>query len=344
MINQIKNVFDVRAPYPTTLNLNSGEIVSLSIEIRSERVKVELTSAGSFVLMNQAGEVVTTDTGTIVDGKGIVEVGWDYTADAPIPAGLYTYTFELSTRDDDYTATGRVVSVDIPVGAIRSGAMSKTEASVANTVDNLPTTYLGITATAAKAQQVGLVDRIYVDTTVSPALPKMDRVEQDDQSTVTEYDFTALDAQCFLNQFPAGSIDTVATEFPYRLLTATEVTALAGELVGSWDEQQLACVYIAAPTTTDILTTSDFSTFWKINNSLEPEKAPINTLYVSGAAMVTGITAELNEVATAAAVAANPDKWIIVFDLIYGEAHCNYTVSQDKTSQVVTYTLAFVAD
>lgn len=335
MINKIRNIHDVLQPVPLVININADEVVNLDIQVKSGSSDLTCTNAGTFTL-KQDDVTITSSAGTVYNGRATVEVGQNYSTKASLPAGKYDFTFTVTCGSVTAYITGVLISKSIPVGAVRNAAVESNVASALTTIAALPTTYLGIHANADSASKIGSVDRIYVDTTVSPALPKMDRTEYADQSAVTAYAFHSIDA----DYVPPVNGDVPTA--PYRKLTNEEITSVlnGGENSGvifSFTAVELGNLYVAAGEM-PILSEDTLTNLWFINDATGA------VIHTSSAAATAGVTVALNSVATDAANLADKTKWTLIYTLTYDEDEFEYVIDYSDRSSIVTYTLAFLGD
>ena len=335
MINKIKAIHNVQSPYPLVININEDELVNLDVQIKSGSTNLTVTDCGPLVI-SQDGAELTSALGTIYNGRATIEIGRNYSTLASLPAGKYEFVFSAVCGDVTAYITGTLVSKAIPVGAVRNSAVESNVAAALAKVEDLPETYLGINDTAVAARVVdGATEPsniIYVDDSVFPALPKMDRVEYEAQSTVASYNHVSHDVAL---DTLLSAVVPVAT-LPFRRLSEAEKTLVIAGDVYAHNMDDANKIYVSAYAGGIDEYTGIADWWYSLDN--------MGTLSLHSSLVSDGYTTSPDSTATAAMELADPTKWYKVFNVIKDSVPYQYVISADKTSTVVTYTLAFVGD
>ena len=124
MLNKLKHIWDVKAPFPDVVNINTGEHLILELAVYSDATPKTVTSGTLTVYLDGAEITSKVTTGQEVAGKAQVEVGIDYSTNDALPAGSYTYEWALAGTGFSTVATGRLYSKDISEGVVRNAVDS----------------------------------------------------------------------------------------------------------------------------------------------------------------------------------------------------------------------------
>ena len=311
MINKIKQIYDIQRPYGLVVNVNEDEVISLDITVKAGGTTKIVTSVGDLVLEHD-GEVVKAYAGAVFGGRATAEIG------NGLDAGKYDLSFVVIGADFEQIVTGVLISKVVVVGAVRNAAV---EADVANSVSDV----------SVIKEQIGVEggERIYIDTSVFPALPKMDRVEYEAQSTVASYNHVSHDATLDT----LISAQTPVSTLPFRRLTEAEKTLVIAGDYYAHNMDDANKIYVSAYVGGINEYTGVTDWWYSLDNMV--------TLSLHSSLVSDGYTTSFDSVATAAMELADSTKWYKVFNIIKDDVPYQYVISADKTTDLVTRTLAF---